>query len=81
MRYTFGTSEAAARRLKEIAKLFNPLAHQFIRHYINGPINSAIDLGCGPGFTTDMLSKATDCPNVYGLDTSPNLLNLAAIRC
>ena len=80
MRYTYGTSEAAAGRLEEIAKFFNPLALQFIRHYSKGPINSATDLGCGPGFTTDMLSKATDCPHVFGMDKSDNFLKVAANR-
>jgi trans-aconitate 2-methyltransferase len=80
MRYTYGTSEAAAHRLEEIAKFFNPLAHQFIRQYLNNPTNSAIDLGCGPGFTTDMLSRATGCPNVYGIDKSADFLKLATAR-
>ena len=80
MRYTYGTSETAVCRLEEIAKFFNPLASKFICQYIKGPINSAIDLGCGPGFTTDMLSRATHCPSVYGLDTSANFLKIATTR-
>lgn len=80
MRYTFGTTEAAAHRLEEIAKFFNPLAHQFIRQYLSDTTNSALDLGCGPGFTTDMLSKATGCPNVYGIDKSADFLKLATAK-
>ena len=80
MRYTYGTSKAAARRLEEIAKFFNPFALQFIRRYVNGPVNSALDLGCGPGFTTDMLSQATECPHVYGVDKSDTFLKLATSR-
>jgi SAM-dependent methyltransferase len=80
MKYTFGTSESAEYRLEEIAKFFNPLGIEFIRNYINIPISSAIDLGCGPGFTTDMLYHATDCPNVYGFDTSANFIQRAAAR-
>ena len=80
MRYTFGTTEAAANRLEEIAKFFNPLAHQFIRHYLSDPTSSALDLGCGPGFTTDMLSRATGCPNAYGMDKSADFLKLATAR-
>ena len=80
MRYTFGTSEAAAHRLEEIARFFNPLAHQFIRQYLSDPNSSAIDLGCGPGFTTDMLSKATGGLNVYGIDKSADFLKLATAR-
>ncbi|MCK5420534.1 MAG: class I SAM-dependent methyltransferase [Deltaproteobacteria bacterium] len=80
MRYTYGTSEAAANRLEEIAKFFNPLALQFIRHYLSDPTSSALDLGCGPGFTTDMLSRSTGCPNVYGIDKSADFLKLATAR-
>lgn len=70
MRYTFGTDETAARRLEEIAKIFNPLAEHFIRNNLNKPIDTAIDLGCGPGFTTDMLARGADCRIAYGLDNS-----------
>ena len=79
-KYTFGTSESAQYRLEEIAKFFNPRASEFIRNYINTPIDSAIDLGCGPGFTTDMLYHATHCHQVYGFDTSANFLKMASKR-
>ena len=80
MQYTYGTSEVAARHLEEIANFFNPLAMKFIRNYTEGPFNSALDLGCEPGFTTDMLSRATDCSHTYGIDKSANFLKLAAAR-
>ncbi len=80
MKYTYGTSAVAACRLEEIANFFNPLAMKFIRNYTEGPFNSALDLGCGPGFTTDMLSRATDCSHMYGIDKSANFLKLAAAR-
>ena len=79
-KYTFGTTESAASRLEEIAKFFNPLARKFIRQYIKVPISSVIDLGCGPGFTTDMLYQATHCPTIYGFDTSANFLKRASAR-
>ena len=79
-KYTFGTTESAASRLKEIAQFFNPLARKFIRQYIKVPISSVIDLGCGPGFTTDMLYHVSHCPNVYGFDTSANFLKRASAR-
>ncbi len=80
MRYTYGTSEKAAARLENVARFFNPLAVKFIRYYIKGSVDSAIDLGCGPGFTTDMLSKAVQCSKVYGLDSSAHFLGLATTR-
>lgn len=80
MKYTFGTDEAAARRLEEIARFFNPPAFEFISKAVDGPVDSAVDLGCGPGYTTDMLSSAIDCPDVYGLDTASAFLKMAAVR-
>jgi SAM-dependent methyltransferase len=80
MRYTFGTSKAAADRLEEIASFFNPLSAHFISRHVKRPVASAVDLGCGPGFSTDMLSAATDCPNVCGLDSSAGFIEEAARR-
>ena len=80
MRYTYGTSETAAQRLEEIAKFFNPLAKQFIQGNLKRPVEVAIDLGCGPGFTTEMLALATNCKNVYGLDSSTDYIAMAKDR-
>jgi SAM-dependent methyltransferase len=78
MRYSYGTDDAAAKRLELLSSLFNPPAEAFIRNYCIGSIESALDLGCGPGFTTDMLIRATGCNKVYGLDSSEKLLALAS---
>jgi trans-aconitate 2-methyltransferase len=77
MRYTFGTSGIAAERLKEIAKVFNPLAREFIEQHTGTGVQTALDLGCGPGFTTHMLKKATGCSQIYGFDLSDDFLGLA----
>jgi SAM-dependent methyltransferase len=66
--------------LEELAGFFNPLAVQFIRNHLVQPAQSGIDLGCGPGFTTNMLAEALNCPNIYGLDISDNFLTLARSR-
>ena len=80
MKYTFGTDKAAAQRLEEIARFFNAAAKDFIREHVDGPIGSALDLGCGPGYTTGMLSSAIYCPNVYGMDISSKFSRMAAER-
>lgn len=78
--YTFGTSSTAASRLEEIGKCFNPLAADFIRQFVPALRDIAVDLGCGPGFTTNMLAEATGCPKTYGLDSSPKFLEMAGQR-
>jgi len=46
--YTFGTSAIAAGRLGEIAKFFTPLAADLIGRFVKKPVDTAVDLGCGP---------------------------------
>jgi trans-aconitate methyltransferase len=76
--YTFGTDSTAASRLADIAKYFNPLAADLIRRFVSNPRDTAVDLGCGPGFTTNMLGEAAGCHQTYGLDSSPEFLDAAA---
>lgn len=77
MKYTFGTSKKAADRLGEIARVFNPLAVEFLTKRINKEIDTALDLGCGPGFTTDMIYRTLKCKKVYGFDNSKEMLEYA----
>ncbi|MBN2610281.1 MAG: class I SAM-dependent methyltransferase [Bacteroidales bacterium] len=76
-RYTFGDTITANERLKRIAAFFNPLAASFIREHVHTTITSVADLGCGPGYTTDMLAHATNARYVTGLDISENFLDAA----
>ena len=78
--YTFGTSATAASRLEEIAKYFNPLAADLIQRFASTPCDIAVDIGCGPGFTTDMLAAAANCQKTYGLDISREFLEIATQR-
>ena len=78
MRYTFGTGDIAAQRLESIAAFFNPGALALIRKYAKPPVKTALDLGCGPGFTTAMLASISE--KAYGLDTSDNFLKLASAK-
>jgi SAM-dependent methyltransferase len=80
MRYTLGTTQTAARRLETLASFFNLFSRQFIQNHTAASFQSVIDLGCGPGFTTDMLAEATGCPTVYGLDSSARFLKAAEAR-
>lgn len=77
IQYTFGTDSKAARRLEEIGKYYNPRSTDFIRQFISGVPDIAVDLGCGPGFTTNMLKEATNCRRTYGLDSSSEFLEIA----
>ena len=78
--YTFGTTATAASRLEEVAKYFNPLATDLIQRFACTPRHIAVDVGCGPGFTTDMLAAAANCQKTYGLDKSREFLEVATQR-
>ncbi|HEX2905829.1 MAG TPA: methyltransferase domain-containing protein [Phototrophicaceae bacterium] len=81
VKYTFGTDDEGAIRLESIGSFFNPLAAAFIRRHVQPqPHQVAVDLGCGPGFTTAMLAQATGCAQVYGLDRADYFIQMAAAR-
>jgi hypothetical protein len=58
--YAFGDSTPAARRLALLAEVFEPTSRAFLDHVgtrLAGPPGLAVDLGCGPGHTTRLLSS------------------------
>jgi 2-polyprenyl-3-methyl-5-hydroxy-6-metoxy-1,4-benzoquinol methylase len=77
MLYTFGNSPKAANRLLQLAEFFNPISAQFIRQYLIGKVKSVVDLGCGPGYTTQMLADVTGAKEILGVDQSIFFIDLA----
>ncbi len=77
MRYTFGYNHIAAERLRTIAGFFNSLAEKFIQANLDKAVKTSVDLGCGPGYTTQMLAKASQADDVIGMDISDYYLELA----
>ncbi len=77
MRYTFGHTRTAAERLKIIAGFFNPLAEVIIRNSMKNNTTYVADMGCGPGYTTNMLARATHATEVTGIDISSYFIRLA----
>ena len=73
--YTFGDTDLAAHRLKVLSEVFDDLTRPFILESIKGRPPLAVDLGCGPGYSTRLLSK--QCERVVGLDDSEHFLSLA----
>jgi SAM-dependent methyltransferase len=81
MTYLFGDTELAARRLRVLARAFEPPTLDFLGAWNRecgglDPLIAAptiLDLGCGPGHTTRLLATALD-RHVIGLDASDAFL-------
>lgn len=80
MGYTFGHTAIADNRLKLISEVFNPFSKEFIKQNLHLRINSVIDLGCGPGYSTEMLADTTHANIVTGIDSSGDFLSAAQAR-
>ena len=72
--YTFGDNDVAAERLRHLAEAFAPSSRAFLARLAREPIRSAVDLGCGPGYTTALVQDVTRAPAIVGLDSSARLL-------
>jgi len=81
MPYLFRDTEIAARRLRVLADVYGPASRAFLQEQeqnivINTP-RIAVDLGCGPGYTTRLLAESTGCERAIGIDASEYFLELA----
>jgi SAM-dependent methyltransferase len=78
--YTFGDSDLAARRLALVAAVFARTTRQFLVMRAGVAPEFAIDLGCGPGFTTELIRATTGARRVLAVDSSPAFVAAAAKR-
>lgn len=77
-KYLFGDSGVAARRLELLARVYQESTRAFLAKVADGKrFGLAIDLGCGPGFTTHLIAETIQCDRVLGLDTSQAFIALA----
>ena len=83
--YAFGDTDIAARRLELLAHVFEHSTRAFLREAPAARLGLAqnlaqkiaIDLGCGPGFTTHLIAEALGFSRVVGLETSERFIELA----
>jgi trans-aconitate 2-methyltransferase len=76
-RYAFGESHLAALRLAKVAEIFDPTSRAFLTDFAEGELDLALDLGCGPGYTTHLVARALRPRRTIGLDRSSSFLELA----
>lgn len=81
--YTFGDQGPAAERLRRLAALYRPLSAQSLEEAVEEtgtPIALAIDLGSGPGYTTELVAEATKAVQTIGFERSPDFCSQARAR-
>ena len=72
--YTFGHSASAAERLRILAGVYEVESEGFLRCYAPERPRLAIDLGCGPGYTTGLIARTAGASLTVGLDISEDFI-------
>ncbi|MBS1895035.1 MAG: class I SAM-dependent methyltransferase, partial [Actinobacteria bacterium] len=70
----------AARRLALLAATFAKSTRQFLLTRARPAPEFAIDLGCGPGFSTELIRATVGPARLLGVDSSPAFVSTAAKR-
>ena len=81
-RYTFGDGDLAAERLALVAEIFDPVSRELLASAVapDQPPSLAVDLGCGPGFTTRLVADVCRPERTVGLERSEHFADLARRR-
>ena len=77
-RYTFGDGDLATDRLALVASVFEPTSRVLLAAApVGGDVAAAVDLGCGPGHTTRLVSAMCRPRATLGLDVSDRFVATA----
>ncbi|KAA6459100.1 class I SAM-dependent methyltransferase [Acidobacteria bacterium AB60] len=77
MSYTFGDNQEASRRLRRLAEIYEPETRDllsWVRSMRSSRIQAAIDLGCGPGWSTQLVAEILAPERTLGIDASPRYI-------
>jgi trans-aconitate 2-methyltransferase len=76
-RYTYGDTDLAAKRLALVAAVFESTSRAFLVAVGPAHPSLAVDLGCGPGYTTRLVHEVTGADRTLGLDASASHIERA----
>jgi len=79
-RYTFGDREPAAVRLRLLSEVLAASSSGLLRGGVGARPGLAVDLGCGPGYSTALVAEAAGATETVGLDRSATFVAAAATR-
>jgi trans-aconitate 2-methyltransferase len=75
--YTFGDTSAASARLRKLAEVYEPETRELLKRGGVRGTEVAIDLGCGPGWTTRLLRDVVQARRTVGFDASERFVEEA----
>ena len=70
MSYLFGNSDIAEQRLRVLAEVFQESTRPFLLDTNLPEDSTAVDLGCGLGYSTHLFADHLPCQRVVGMDNS-----------
>lgn len=79
-KYTFGDSDRARERLGWLAVAYEQASRAFLVERAPKRPEHAVDLGCGPGYTTELLHEVASAARTTGIDSSPRHIEAATAR-
>ena len=69
-RYLFGDSDVASHRLRVLSEVFVESSRRFLRAAAPDRPGLAVDVGCGPGYTTRLVADVLRPRRMVGIDRS-----------
>ena len=78
--YTFGDNDQASLRLQRLAELYEPETRELLQHSGICQPRLAVDLGCGPGWSTKLVRAELGPLRTVGLDSSERYISEARHR-
>ena len=79
-RYTFGDNEQASARLRLLSQVYESDTRELLRFGSTRNSRLAVDLGCGPGWSTRLMRDVLNPAHTVGLDTSESYITEARQR-
>jgi SAM-dependent methyltransferase len=75
--YLFGDTDIAAARLRLVAEIYADATRAFLQQWGTSRPRLAVDLGCGPGYSTRLVADVCQGERTVGLDNSARFIALA----
>jgi len=79
-RYSFGDDRRSSERMELVAAAYEPVSRAFLGSEVGRVDGAAVDLGCGPGFSTRLIAEVCRPGRLFGVDRGDESLREARTR-